>query len=216
MAPEASPIDECGEYGEIRLPQTEGITYEIVEGDGKQGPWKVIATIQDGYTLTDGATTEWSGDLGTHTPCPVPVTPVAPVVVDLVQCETPGSLTLPITEGVLYDVVRGISGQGPWSVVATVLDGFVLADGARTSWSGDFGELRECGVAGEEETKEDGPADRDESTDTTPHKTHGGVAPRDGVLPNTGSPQALYGAGLLGLLLLLGGTLLVRRRSTMS
>lgn len=69
VAPEAHPISGCGRYGFLGMLGTEGVSYRLVEGDGRQGQWRVQATASPGYRLASGAPNEWSGDLGRHVRC---------------------------------------------------------------------------------------------------------------------------------------------------
>ncbi|GAA1107728.1 hypothetical protein GCM10009668_29720 [Nocardioides dubius] len=214
VAPSVQVIEGCGTYGSVTLPQTVGVRYELVEGDGREGAWKVVATALPGYVLTDGLVAVWSGDLGERTECPVVVTPVAPSATLVSACETPGSLSLAETEGIAYELVAGDGLSGLWEVVATALPGFVLAEDAVASWSGDLGAFKECGVLGEEE---EAPGDDQETGGDKPKPAadvKGIQEERETVLPNTGASAALALTGGLSLLLLAAGTLLLRRRPT--
>ncbi|MDP3893410.1 LPXTG cell wall anchor domain-containing protein [Nocardioides sp.] len=205
VAPQASAITACGEYGVIELPDTEGVAYELVEGNGQEGPWKVVATAEQGYVLADGAATEFSGDLGQYADC-TPVTPVAPTVEQTATCAEPGSLVLPETTGVVYTLVEGDGQWGPWKVIATLEDGYVLTPDAVTVWSGDLGEATECGVGGHSEEKE--PQDTGSGSGTSAGSSggaSGGQAVRQGVLPNTGAGSSALLLAMLGLMLVAGG-----------
>ena len=70
IAPRATPINRCGTYGSLRFVQTDGVRYELVFGNGRQGRWVVRATARKGHTIATGATTRWSGNLGKHYRCP--------------------------------------------------------------------------------------------------------------------------------------------------
>ncbi|MDQ4053274.1 MAG: sigma-70 family RNA polymerase sigma factor [Actinomycetota bacterium] len=73
MAPSATPITRCGTHGSLRMPQTQGVRYSLVVGDGREGPWVVVATAESGYEIRGGSATRFSGDLGRFEPCPVPL-----------------------------------------------------------------------------------------------------------------------------------------------
>lgn len=222
LAPSAQAIERCGEYGSVTLPQTPGVAYELVDGDGREGAWKVVATALPGYVLADGAVSSWTGELGERTECPVVVTPVAPAVQVISACETPGSLMLPSTEGIAYALVAGDGLSGLWEVVATALPGFVLADGVESSWSGDLGAIKECGVLGENEEAEDGGDDVNDVNDVKDVKdekptqdagVQGVQEERDGVLPNTGTSSLVGISAVLGVLTIASGLVLLRRRT---
>ncbi|WGX97284.1 sigma-70 family RNA polymerase sigma factor [Nocardioides sp. L-11A] len=81
VAPTAAPVAECDTPGRLALPVTEGVRYELVEGDGRTGPWTVLATPVPGYLFAPDAPTRFTGDLGQPAPCTrlgeVTVTPAA-------------------------------------------------------------------------------------------------------------------------------------------
>jgi hypothetical protein len=51
---------------------------------------------------------------------------------------------MPSTEGVAYTLTEGDGRSGPWSVRARAREGFVLAEGAPTRFSGDLGPFVAC------------------------------------------------------------------------
>lgn len=69
VAPEDTPISRCDTYGSLELARTEGVTYELVSGNGREGAWKVAATADDGYIVADGAPRSFTGDLGDRFDC---------------------------------------------------------------------------------------------------------------------------------------------------
>jgi hypothetical protein len=79
VAPAAYPVADCATPGRLVLPVTEGIRYELVEGDGRTGPWTVVAHAEPGYQLAPDTPARFSGDLGELGPCtrlgPVTVAP---------------------------------------------------------------------------------------------------------------------------------------------
>ncbi|MDR7087534.1 hypothetical protein J2X11_002373 [Aeromicrobium panaciterrae] len=74
------------------------------------------------------------------------VTPIAPTVTEITACGTDGLVVLPTTEGVTYafDPAGESPTEGPWKVTATADEGFVIADGASTSWNGNLGAHTTC------------------------------------------------------------------------
>lgn len=148
VAPTATPITECGVYGDLDIPTTTGVSYELTAGDGLQGYWEVTATPMPGYYFASGLTEEiFSGDLGEYTEC---VTPVEPTVTPITECGAYGSIVFPDTEGVDYQLTAGDGRQGLWQVTATPLPGFAFADGSTEKvFSGDLGTYRDCVTATE-------------------------------------------------------------------
>ncbi|WP_141005383.1 hypothetical protein [Nocardioides humi] len=69
-APTATAIGGCGSYGSLAMPQTEGVDYQLTQGDGQQGAWEVRGTPRSGYVLASGAQDRFSGDLGAYYACP--------------------------------------------------------------------------------------------------------------------------------------------------
>lgn len=70
VAPSATAITACDSYGRLVLPTTTGVRYELVRGDGRSGPWTVVARERAGYVIAASAPTTFEGDLGTHHTCP--------------------------------------------------------------------------------------------------------------------------------------------------
>lgn len=141
VAPSVTPIRACDTIGQIEFASTEGIVYELVEGDGTSGPWKVTATPMPGYRFTEGATTEWSGDLGDLMTC---ATPVAPTAASISGCDLLGAVSFATTQGIVYTLTEGDGVSGLWKVVATALPGFEIPEGVPTVFTGDLGSLRTC------------------------------------------------------------------------
>ncbi len=77
MAPVTREITRCGTYGSVRIVKTTGVRYDLVIGDGRQGRWVVRAAARKGYTLTPGAPTRFSGNLGRHRKCQLEIRNVA-------------------------------------------------------------------------------------------------------------------------------------------
>lgn len=159
VEPTVTPITECGAYGSIELPTTEGVSYVLTEGDGMQGYWEVTATPLPGYSFASGEESEvFSGNLGTYIEC---ATPTEPTFTDAV-CTAPGessdgSYTIPSTDGVIYEVKIG---DGDWetatagdytvstfpttvSIRAIAEDGYELT-GDNGPWTHTFESAGEC------------------------------------------------------------------------
>jgi LPXTG-motif cell wall-anchored protein len=144
VKPAATDIAECGVYGSLVLPTTEGVKYTLTVGDGKQGPWTVVATPLPGWKFADGqASVTFTGDLGEYTKC---ATPVAPTATPITECGVYGSLVLPTTEGVKYTLTVGDGKQGPWTVVATPTEGYSFKGDQSVTFTGDLGKYTDCAV----------------------------------------------------------------------
>jgi LPXTG-motif cell wall-anchored protein len=78
------------------------------------------------------------------TDCELPqVTPVAPTVTDVEGCGVYGSVTAAETEGVTY-AVEFNKETGAYTVTATALEGYEIAQGAETVFTGNVGAFEEC------------------------------------------------------------------------
>lgn len=105
--------------------------------------WADGAT-QDGLTATVRLT-----DNCDDTPL-VPVTPAGPGIAQSQQCGVEGTLTVPATEHVVYrlndEIVAAGDYPGPLtgSLTAAPEDGYVIADGAETSWTVDIPAAEVC------------------------------------------------------------------------
>lgn len=75
---------------------------------------------------------------------PIVVRAVAPTARPVAGCGTTGSLTLPTTRGVVYDLTAGDGRSGAWTVEASARPGYVLRSGSRRTFSGDLGEAASC------------------------------------------------------------------------
>ena len=195
VAPELVPSEDCDTEATVTIPDTEGITYnQTREGN----TITVTATANDGYTLTEGATTTWTFDVTGKT-CPVPntdVTPVAPELVPAEDCETEATVTIPDTEGITYNQTRE---GNTITVTATANDGYTLTEGATTTWTFDV-TGKTCPVP---------------NTDPTPSSTEKPAIPTTQA-KNTVDKLAFTGASVApfivtGLLMVAGG-LVIRRR----
>lgn len=158
-APTFTPAEVCTdgvpEKARVVIPSTEGVVYAI-DGTDATGTVEVAADAAvvvtaraaDGYTLADGATTEWEHQF-VAPDCPVEdvvVTPAAPVYTGPVCTDGDagdGSLAVPTVEGVEYRV-DGSAVTGTVTVAlgalvtltAVPLDGYAFPAGPQTlSWA---------------------------------------------------------------------------------
>ncbi|MCR1784586.1 sigma-70 family RNA polymerase sigma factor [Nocardioides carbamazepini] len=92
VAPTAYPVADCETAGRLVLPVTEGVRYELTEGDGRTGPWTVIASPEPGYRFASDAPTRFGGDLGQLAPC----TRLGDVTVSPVDDHGPGRWRLSV------------------------------------------------------------------------------------------------------------------------
>lgn len=109
---------------------------------------------------TDDPTTEPTDPTTDPTTEPplVEVVPKAPIERDITACSTLGSLNLARTTGVDYVLTVGDGLEGPWTVVATAQDGYVIAGGAPTVFEGDLGTYHPCVHIASFEAQRNGPA----------------------------------------------------------
>jgi hypothetical protein len=115
----------------------------------------VVATPATGYQFSGPQSVTNTVTLTNPGDCNVDVTPVVPTISQL-ECTGPNLhstswLTVPITEGVIYqvkgkDVSGTISETGATTVVVTAIPatGYEFATGATTSWSEDFTDTGVC------------------------------------------------------------------------
>jgi hypothetical protein len=85
VAPTASAITACGEYGSVKVPADTAAVSYAETGSGNQGDYVVTATVNAPYTLKVGATTSWTFHLGSYAPCAAPcaTTTAGPVSTNL-------------------------------------------------------------------------------------------------------------------------------------
>ncbi|MBN9605524.1 MAG: hypothetical protein J0G30_02815 [Actinomycetales bacterium] len=110
VTPTVTSITACDMDGSVTLPTTEGVLYELIEGDGIQGAWKVRATPLPGYHFgTDPSDPQeefFSGDLGAKTTCAISKPPKATSQV----CDTVNGgiatayVSIPAVEGLIYSI----------------------------------------------------------------------------------------------------------------
>lgn len=143
-APTVAVSTQCGVPSTIVLPSTEGITYVVSDPAATSGRVGVSAVANEGYVLAPGAVAAWTVDLGEQVECPVDivVTPAAPTVEPADVCEKPGSVKLPDVPGVTYAVSE--PSNLIVTVTATADEGYVLADGATSSWTLDLSKDDTC------------------------------------------------------------------------
>jgi hypothetical protein len=143
VAPTVTPVAECGVDGSVVLPTTTGVVYELTSGNGLYGTYTVTATPADGYKFDGAQSVEFSGDLGAQTfasDCYPVVTPVAPTVTPVAECGVDGSVVLPTTTGVVYELTSGNGLYGTYTVTATPADGYKFDGAQSVEFSGDLGD----------------------------------------------------------------------------
>jgi len=144
--------DLCGTDNDVfTIPSTTGVDYQVgsvtqTAGDhAGSGTVTVDAVAQNGFTIANDATTEWSHDFSDEA-CTQELTPVTPAAVTFTdECGTENDIfTIPSTEGVDYQI-GGVTqsagnhpGSGTVTVDAVAQEGFTLAENATTEWSHDF------------------------------------------------------------------------------
>ncbi|MCW2830082.1 MAG: hypothetical protein JWP31_774, partial [Aeromicrobium sp.] len=177
LTPAVETTEIC-DGGDVPNPtEIEGIAYEYTVGDGITGPWEITASATDGFFLADGAQTVFTGDAGDASTC------LAPAVVTSETCDGADSPDPTEIEGIAYEFTVGDGLSGPWEITASVLDGFFLADGAQTVFSGDAGDPEAC-VGPDDGTKGDNPDDGD--VDDAFGVKSDDAAREDQLLPDTG------------------------------
>ncbi|GAB2874696.1 LPXTG cell wall anchor domain-containing protein [Nocardioides pacificus] len=241
-APSVTPAT-CTTDGTLVVPaDTAEVSYTQTPDGSGPGTYVVTATAGPGHQLVGTAT--WTltvPDRSSVLDCLVDVRPVAPKVKAVGDCDTTGSVTMAVTEGVRYVLTRGNGRTGAYEVTASALPGYALVAGARTVFSGDLGERVACetGTDGDPATPDTAVPPKTQPPKTQPPKTQPPVKqnppvtttgnpvtgfPTTGtptttvsappVLPATGADENLMALSATGLgLLLAGGTmLLVSRR----
>jgi hypothetical protein len=115
VTPTVHAVAACGTAGSIALPTTTGVDYSFVTGSARmtEGPWEVHATPQTGFVFPSGATTTFTGNLGTKTTCTTITT--APTATDITCVQNPddtvskpgGYITVAAVSGVTYAITGG-------------------------------------------------------------------------------------------------------------
>lgn len=110
------------------------------------------APAADGYHVKTTVYTD--GSLGNDTKSKVfwvpascgtkTAVPVAPTVTPITMCGMKGSIVFAETEGIVYTLTKGNGKQGEYEVTATALQGYEIAEGAQTVFTGDLGEYVKC------------------------------------------------------------------------
>lgn len=72
------------------------------------------------------------------------VNPVAPNVTKITTCGTYGSIVFATTAHVTYTLTQGDGKQGSYEVTATADEGYTVAEGAATKFTGDLGNYTSC------------------------------------------------------------------------
>ena len=128
LAPSVAPV--CGPDNDVvTVPVQAGVDYAV--SGWSNGVYTVTATPQAGYVFPAGAVTFWSFT-DANEACPMEVTPVAPTV-DPVCGPENDEVNVATTTGVTYTVSEWVDGSV--TVTATAQAGYVIADGATTSWT---------------------------------------------------------------------------------
>lgn len=124
VAPTTVRIAACGVYGSLTMASTPGITYALIRGDGREGPWRVTATAQPGYVIAEGAARSFAGDLGQHTACPA--------IDDVTKSPTGDPTSNP------WDVTVSLNtagvAPGPLQVVYSFDTGVLISGQSGTGW----------------------------------------------------------------------------------
>ncbi len=144
VTPEAPTLVEptCDAPGDVIINPVDGVVYnETLHDDGSI---TITATAATGYVLTDGATTTWTYTQeqlaqlpDDHEMCATPpiledATPVAPTLVEP-TCDAPGDVIINPVDGVVYN--ETLHDDGSITITATAATGYVLTDGATTTWT---------------------------------------------------------------------------------
>ena len=208
VAPALVPSDECEVEATVSTPQVAGVSYsQTREGNVVT----VTATALEGYVIADGATTTWTFTIPEAEECEGPVepstvvTPVAPALVPSDECEVEATVSTPQVAGVSYSQTRE---GNVVTVTATALEGYVIADGATTTWTFTIPEAVAC-INDSDDTINDSDDTINDSDDTINDSE---VSPTS--LTKTGGEgsTAIVGAGLALLTLGAAAGLVGRRR----
>lgn len=218
-APSVTPAT-CDADGTLVVPaDTPEVRYTQTPAGTGPGSYTVTATATPGHRLVGASS--WTPTVPARTTgaaCLVDVTPVAPTVVAVGDCDTTGSVTTAVTTGVRYVLTRGDGITGPWEVTASAEPGYVLTPATPAVFSGDLGRSVACETGDEENpavsVPEVKPPTPEGSVATPAAATAPPVAaPAATTLPATGADASLRALTAAGLgLLLLGAALLVTAR----
>ncbi|KIA73413.1 hypothetical protein ANMWB30_23400 [Arthrobacter sp. MWB30] len=140
VAPELIPAAVCGIEATVSTPEVEGVVYRQTRTGSTI---TVTATATKGFVLADGATSSWEFTLSEVVPCVDTVTPATPVLVPASECGIEATVLVPETNGVSYTQTR--SGNTV-SITAAANSGFVLTDGAVTSWTIEIPAIEPCDI----------------------------------------------------------------------
>lgn len=188
LAPTLNPSTQCAVPGTVDLPEQDGVSYSV-STVGEDAT--VTASPLDGFAFPAEAVASWVFSVAAE-PCavePTLVTPQEPTLRPSTQCEVPGTVQLPQQDGVLF--TESTVGDQT-TVSAGAQPGFVFPAEARSNWAFNTG-AETCAV-------------------TTPPVQPGNEKPGL-TLANTGSGDSLWNSVAAGLVLLVGGALLLRRKT---
>lgn len=198
-----SPTPTPTETTPTPTPTTTSPTPTPTETTPTPTPTTTSPTPTPTQTTPTPTPTDPSPSDSTTPPVVVTVTPVAPGFLPP-TCKYQGTITIPPVAGVQYaldgtPVSAGVKfvQPGTHTVIATALDGYVIAEGATTSWTRTF-TAPSCSTS---------PA----PTSPTPTPTTTFPETGGGDLPKTGGPSTAL-LGLAGGLLALGTGLLIAGR----
>jgi hypothetical protein len=151
-----APGEESG--GTYTIPVKEGVQYQVKIGDDPyadagDGTFPVTvfpttvtvrALAKDGYTLV-GYTGPWPYTFLSAGDCLDKATPVAPDIVKITACDTYGSVTFKVTEGVEYALTAGNGLSGAFTVTATPAEGYYFDGGLeKIEFSDNLGVYTDC------------------------------------------------------------------------
>ncbi len=143
--------------GSYTIPSTAGVQYSVRlnntggYSDKAAGTYSVpVGTyiqvkavgLPSWISLT--GTASWSYTFLSPGDCIRTVTPVEPTVVSITECDMTGSVTLPTTTGVVYELTAGNGETGVWEVTATPATGYKFDGAQSVTFGGDLGEFTEC------------------------------------------------------------------------
>lgn len=148
--PPVIAADPCGTQNDLfTIPETEGVVYWVnnqivtagTHSTNGKGSVTVTATAAEGYSLT--GKTSWTLRFSTR-PC-IPVTPHAPDFYDFCGATKSDRVVIPFVRGVIYKIDGEVVRAGTYpvtsssvTVTAEAADGFVIREGADSTWTYEF------------------------------------------------------------------------------
>ncbi len=143
--------------GSYTIPATVGVQYSVrLNGSGPYSDVSagtVSVPIGTSIQVKAVGLPSWVSLTGTHEwsytwvspgDCIVTVAPVAPSAAAISECGTYGSITLPTTTGVVYELTSGDGMQGVWEVTATPAAGYKFDGAQSVTFGGNLGYYTEC------------------------------------------------------------------------